>query len=77
MKNIKVLGSGCAKCKKTVALIKKVASDKAIEINLEKVEDPSQIMAYKVMSTPAVVVDGNIVHKGGIPNRQQIEQWLV
>ncbi|MFK5895314.1 MAG: thioredoxin family protein [Pseudomonadota bacterium] len=76
MKNIKVLGTGCAKCKSTVELIKNIANQTNTEINLEKVEDPPQIMAYGVMSTPAVVVDDVVVHKGGIPSREQIESWI-
>ena len=76
MKNIKVLGTGCAKCKSTVGLINDVASQANTEIVLEKVEDLPQIMAYGVMSTPAVVVNDVVVHKGGIPSREQIESWI-
>jgi len=77
MKNIKVLGSGCTKCKNTVALINDVAASMAVEIDMEKIEGPAQVMAYSVMSTPAVVVDEEVVHKGGIPSRDQIEEWLM
>ncbi|MEX0951535.1 MAG: thioredoxin family protein [Gammaproteobacteria bacterium] len=76
MKNIKVLGTGCAKCKSTIALITQVANAAGIEIKLEKVEDPAQIMTYDVMSTPAIIVNEKIVHKGGIPAREQIENWI-
>ena len=76
MKNIKVLGTGCAKCKSTVELINNVASQANTEIMLEKVEELPQIMAYGVMSTPAVVVNDVVVHKGGIPSREQIESWI-
>lgn len=77
MISIKVLGSGCAKCKATVSLIEQVAQDRGVDINLAKVEDAQQIMAYKVMSTPAVVVNEVVVHKGGIPRRDQVEQWVI
>ncbi|MFN7183403.1 MAG: thioredoxin family protein [Thermomonas haemolytica] len=76
MKTVKVLGSGCANCKTTVALIEDVARAKGIPVTVEKVEDIRQIMGYGVMSTPGVVVDGKVVHAGGIPARERIEQWL-
>ncbi|HEY5716352.1 MAG TPA: thioredoxin family protein [Psychromonas sp.] len=76
MKNIKVLGTGCAKCKNTVTLISQVAEQLGVQIKLQKVEDLPQIMAYGVMSTPAVVVDEQVVHKGSMPSREQIESWL-
>lgn len=76
MKNIKVLGSGCANCKATLARIEKVAREKGVAVTLEKVEDFAQIASYGVMSTPGVVVDGKVVHAGGIPEQKQIESWL-
>ena len=76
MKNIKVLGTGCAKCKNTLELIKQVAQQESVLINVEKVEDLPQIMAYGVMSTPAVVVDEQVVHKGSVPTKEQIETWI-
>lgn len=74
--DIKVLGSGCTNCKNTVALIDQVAKAKGVDITLEKVEDMRAIMAYGVMSTPGVVVNGKVVHAGGVPSRDKIEQWL-
>lgn len=76
MKKIKVLGTGCTKCKSTITLIKQVADQLGVQINLEKVEDLPQIMAYGVMSTPAVVINEQVVHKGSMPSRQQIESWF-
>jgi small redox-active disulfide protein 2 len=73
---IKVLGTGCAKCKSTVALIDEVAKAKGVAIDLAKVEDMRDIVGYGVMSTPAVVVDGRVVHSGGVPSRDKVEQWL-
>ena len=74
--DIKVLGTGCANCKNTVALIEQGAKDKGVPITLSKVEELRDIMGYGVMSTPGVVVDGKVVHAGGIPSRSKIEQWL-
>lgn len=76
MKNIKVLGTGCANCKTVAKLIAAVAEEKGIAIELEKVEEIREIMSFGILSTPGVVVDGQVVHSGGIPSRQQIEQWL-
>jgi len=76
MKHIKVLGSGCANCKRTLALIEEAAKANGIEVTLEKVEDLAGIMSYGVMSTPGVVIDGQVVHAGGVPDRQKIEGWL-
>ena len=76
MKNIKVLGTGCANCKTTMKLIEDAARDKGVEIELEKIEDIQTIMGYGVMSTPGVVVDGKVMHAGGIPSRDKIAGWL-
>lgn len=74
--DIKVLGTGCANCKNTIAVIDQVAKAKGITVNLEKVEELRDIMGYGVMSTPGVVINGKVVHAGGVPNRDKIEQWL-
>lgn len=73
---IKVLGSGCAKCRNTIALIEQVAGERQVPIELAKVEDMREIVGYGVMSTPAVVIDGKVVHAGGVPGRDKVEQWL-
>lgn len=77
MKNIKVLGPGCANCKTVAKLIAAVAQEKGIAIELEKVEEIREIMSFGILSTPGVVVDGQVVHAGGIPSRDKIEQWLI
>ncbi|ODS67819.1 MAG: glutaredoxin [Acidovorax sp. SCN 65-28] len=76
MMDIKVLGTGCANCKSTIALIDQVAKAKGVEVKLEKVEELRDIMGYGVMSTPGVVINGKVVHAGGVPTREKIEQWL-
>ena len=76
MKEIKVLGTGCANYKTTLKLIEEVAAEKGVAITLSKVEDLPEIMRYGVMSTPGVVVDGKVVHAGGIPPRAKIAGWL-
>ncbi len=75
--DIKVLGTGCANCKTTVALIEQVARAKGVPVTLEKVEELREIMGYGGKSTPGVVINGKVVHAGGAPSRDKIEQWLV
>lgn len=74
--DIKVLGTGCANCKATIALIDKIAKARGAAVTLQKVEDIRDIMAYDVMSTPAVVIDGRVVHAGGVPRPEKIEAWF-
>jgi small redox-active disulfide protein 2 len=76
MKIIKVLGSGCKKCLETAELAQAVADEKRVTIKIEKVTDMTQIMAYDVMSTPAVVVDEKVVHKGSKPTKEQMAMWI-
>lgn len=76
MQDIKVLGSGCANCKTTLKLIEEVAQARGVAVNLEKVEDMAVILGYGVMSTPGVVIDGKVVHAGGVPSRDKIADWL-
>ena len=76
MKNIKVLGTGCANCRNTIALVETVAREKGVEVTLEKVDDLAAIMGYGVMSTPGVVIDGTVVHAGGVPSRSKVEAWF-
>jgi small redox-active disulfide protein 2 len=74
--DIKVLGTGCANCKNTIALIEQVARDQGVAVTLAKVEELREVMGYGVMSTPGVVIDGKVVHAGGVPSRGKVEQWL-
>jgi len=76
MLNIKVLGTGCANCKTTLKLIEEAARAKGVAVQLDKVEEIKDIMSYGVMSTPGVVIDGKVVHAGGIPGRDKIDGWL-
>jgi small redox-active disulfide protein 2 len=75
--DIKVLGTGCANCRSTIALIEQIAKAKGVPVTLGKVEELREIMGYGVMSTPGVVIDGKVVHAGGVPSRDKVERWLV
>ena len=74
--DIKVLGTGCANCKNTITVIGEVAKTKGVAVTLSKVEELRDIMGYGVMSTPGVVINGKVVHAGGVPSRDKIEKWL-
>ena len=76
MKTIQVLGTGCRNCDTTAKLIEEVAAARGVAIQLEKVTDMAAILGYGVMSTPGVVLDGQVVHAGGVPDRKKIEGWL-
>ena len=76
MKNVKILGTGCANCKNTYALVEAEAREKGVEVTMEKVEDLPSIMGFGVMSTPGVVIDGVVVHAGGVPTRAKVEGWF-
>ena len=76
MKHFKILGSGCKNCASTADLIERKAKELGIDVNIEKVTDMARIMGYGVMSTPGVVVDEKLVHAGGIPTAQAVEEWV-
>lgn len=76
MKEIKVLGSGCANCNATTKLIEDTAKEKCVDIRLEKITDMAEILGYGVMSTPGVLVDGKLMHSGGVPGKSMVEGWL-
>jgi len=73
---IKILGTGCPKCKTLEELTRKVVKDNAIAAEIKKVEDIVEIMKFNIMTTPALVVNGKVVSKGRIPSVEEIKQFL-
>jgi small redox-active disulfide protein 2 len=73
---IKILGTGCAKCKTLEKLTREVVEQNGIDASITKVEDIVEIMKYGVMSTPALVVDGKVEIKGRVPSSDEIKQVL-
>ena len=73
---IKILGTGCGKCKATSAVIEKVIKENNIKATLTKVEDIMEIMNYNILATPAVVVDGEVKIKGYVPSEKEIKELL-
>ena len=65
--DIKVLGSGCSKCRSTIGIIERAAQASGVDVEIIKVENPEEIKRSGVRATPAVVIDGKVVHSGGIP----------
>ena len=74
--NVKVLGTGCAKCKKLFAVAEKAIAQAGMQVSLEKVEKIDEIMKYGVMMTPALVIDGEVKCSGHIPPVPEIVSWL-
>jgi len=74
--DVKILGSGCANCKKLEALVKEVAVEKDLEATFQKVTDYKDIMSYGIMHTPGLVVNGKLLSAGRIPSKQEIATWL-
>ena len=74
--DIKVLGTGCGRCKTTYAVIEKVIKENNITATLTKVEDIMEIMNYNILTTPAVVVDGEVKIKGYVPSEREIKELL-
>jgi small redox-active disulfide protein 2 len=76
MKMLKILGTGCPKCKKMAEVVEEAAKSLGIEYNIEKVTDIQQIMAYGVMMTPALVVDGVVKITGKVPSSDEIKKMI-
>lgn len=73
---IKVLGTGCAKCKKLEATTRQAVKELGLDATIEKVEDIQKIMSYGIMSTPGLVVDGKVVLSGKLPSVNDVKSLL-
>ena len=76
MLNIKILGSGCANCKRVEQIARKVVEEMAVEAEVIKVTDYADITAYNVLSTPGLVVNENVVCSGRIPTPAEVSSWV-
>lgn len=76
MKDVKVLGPGCKRCVTTAEMVQAEADKLGVAITIEKVTDYAAIAGYGIVSTPGIVVDGKVVHAGGLPKSEDIALWL-
>ncbi len=76
MKKIEILGTGCPKCKKLTEQTRQAAGEIGLDCNIEKVEDIQKIMAYGVMMTPALVVDGKVMITGKVPSVDELKKLI-
>lgn len=76
MLNVKILGGGCANCKRLEAQTRKVVENLGIEAEFEKVTDHEEIFKYPILSTPGLVINGKLVSAGRIPSDSEIAGWL-
>lgn len=76
MKEVTVLGPGCARCKTLAEMTRQAAEQTDVAIRLEKVEDMAAIVSYGIMSTPGLVINGKVVHSGGLPDPKKLAAWL-
>jgi small redox-active disulfide protein 2 len=76
MRSIKILGTGCPKCKTMFNNVNKALKNKGLEANVEKIEDIQEIMKYNVLSTPVLVIDEDIKIKGKAGEVSEIESFL-
>ena len=76
MKTVKILGSGCKRCIATADMAQTEAQKLGIDIVVEKVTDFAEIAGYGIAATPGVVIDGKVVHAGGLPKAEDMAKWL-
>ena len=74
--NVKILGTGCANCRRLECLVKEVASVAGLQLDIEKVTEIPAIMSYGIMHTPGLVIDGELKASGRVPARAEITEWL-
>ncbi|MDN3563587.1 thioredoxin family protein [Paeniroseomonas aquatica] len=76
MKSVKVLGPGCKRCETVSRMVSEAAARLGVEVSVEKVSDYAEIAGFGVVSTPGLVVDGKVVHAGGLPKPEDVARWI-
>jgi small redox-active disulfide protein 2 len=76
MKDIKVLGPGCKRCQTTEDMVRAAANELGIAASVEKITDYAEMAKYGIASTPGIVIDGKVVHAGGLPRDDDLKRWL-
>ena len=73
---IKVLGTGCPNCKRLEKVTRQAVAELGVEATVTKVEDLDQIMAYDILSTPALVIDEQVIVSGRVPRKDEVAAWI-
>lgn len=73
---IKILGTGCPKCKRLEKLAREAAEEAGVEVSFTKVDDMDGILAYDIMSTPGLVIDEEVKSSGRLPRKAEIIEWI-
>ena len=76
MKQVKVLGPGCKRCQTAAEMVHTEAAKLGIDVSVEKVTDYAAIVSYGIAATPGIVIDGKVVHAGGLPKAEDLAKWL-
>jgi small redox-active disulfide protein 2 len=76
MKSVKVLGPGCQRCETMSRMVSDAAASLGVEVLVEKVSGYAEIAGFGVVSTPGLVVDGKVVHAGGLPKPEDVARWI-
>lgn len=75
-KEVKVLGPGCKRCETVAEMVRTEAARLGVSVEVEKVTDYAAIAGFGITSTPGIVVDGKVVHAGGLPRPEDLARWL-
>jgi small redox-active disulfide protein 2 len=73
---IQVLGTGCGKCKRLYAIARQAAEESGVEVEVQKVEDIQQIMAFQIFLTPGLAIDGQVKAAGRIPSVEEVKSMI-
>lgn len=76
MLDIKILGPGCANCKRVEMIVRKVVVNQGLEAEIKKVTDFQEISKYPILSTPGLVLNGKVLSSGRIPTEAEVTEWL-
>ncbi len=75
--DIKILGTGCAKCGKLYDLVTEVVNSENLDVNIEKVQDMKAILSYRIMALPGLVIDEKVIFAGSIPSKKKLTKILL
>lgn len=74
--DIKILGTGCAKCHSLEKTVKEVVAALKLDVKVEEIKDMQKIMQYPILMTPGLVINGKVVMSGKVPSKSEVERYL-